>query len=72
MAQVSGPIQCFSKYLLIITHVSGVGGKLKFRKVAREEFQGERCDWEVSKSLRGEPAKGKLAHVSGPDQCISK
>ena len=47
------------------------GGKLKFRKVAREEFQGERCDWEVSKSLRGEPAKGKLAHVSGPDQCIS-
>ena len=48
------------------------GGKLKFRKVAREEFQGERSDWEVSKSLRGEPAKGKLAHVSGPDQCISK
>ena len=38
----------------------------------REEFEGERCDWEVSKSLRGEPAKGKLAHVSGPDQCISK
>ena len=40
--------------------------------MAREEFQGERSDWEVSKSLRGEPAKGKLAHVSGPGQCISK
>ena len=38
----------------------------------REEFEGERCDWEVSRSLGGELARGKLAHVSGPDQCIRK